>query len=124
MQRLWETSGEAGPVAGLVLIVGLVGALTSIVALLLVATRSSAAIRIGAVAAVLGAAAAGLGGAGVVHRRSITEAAIAGDHVRPLLKERLRREGYREARSAAKIGLLFAALPLLAGATAMFVGLR
>jgi hypothetical protein len=124
MHSAWQTFREAGWVAWIILMFGLVGFVAAIAAALLAAMRSRASLWAGIAAAVLGALTAGLGGLGVMAGRNTVERAIAGDSVRPLFKERIRREGYREAQSAAKVGLFFAAFPLLAGAIAMLTAPR
>jgi hypothetical protein len=119
-----ETFREVGLLAWPIFVAGALGSLVSIVALLLAAKRAPSALRVAVAATVLGALAALFGGAGVLYLRHVTEAAIVDTRASPLQAEKLRREGYGEARRPARLGLLCAAFPLLAGTFAMFAGRR
>lgn len=124
MTSMWEILREAGPVAWLIVPGGLLGALGAVVALILGVFCPRGAFRLGALVAGAGILCAGLGGAGVAQVRLATDRGIAAAEASPVRAEKIRRGGYRDARSAAGLGLIFAALPLLAGLTAMFVGRR
>lgn len=93
-----------------------------LVAVVLAALRHRAAFWAGAFALVLGATSAGLGAMGLVLGRARTDGALSGEGIDPSQKAHIRRVGYEESRSAARIGLVFAALPLLGGALAVVVG--
>ncbi|MFT3768177.1 MAG: AgmX/PglI C-terminal domain-containing protein [Minicystis sp.] len=124
MPLLVQTFREAGPVAWIIVPAGVAGALGGLVALILAVFRPAPAFRWGGMAAVLGILCAGLGAVGVAQVRAATESALVRGEVSPIDAEPLRRDGYREARSAAALGLTGAAIPLLTGITAMFAGRR
>lgn len=121
---MWETFKEIGPLAWPIVAAGALGSLASILALILAAKRAPRALHVAVAATALGALAALLGGAGVLYLRRVTEAAIVDTQASPLEAEKLRREGYAEARRPARLGLWCAAFPLLAGTAAMFAARR
>lgn len=123
MAAAWGTFREAGFVAWIILLVGLIALAASAATLLMVAARARVAPWLAMATMVLGAMAAGLGGAGVLYGRSVVDRVLGGGVVSPVQAERIRRQGYLEARSAAKVGLFFAHLPIAVGLT-MFLRRR
>lgn len=119
-----ETLREVGPLAWPIIAAALLGSLAALLALILAVLRARAALRVAVVATALGALAAALGGGGVLYLRHVTERAIIDTEASALQAEKLRRQGYDEARKPARIGLFCAAFPLLAGVVAMFAGRR
>jgi hypothetical protein len=104
------------------LLLGVVGLLLSALAVAFAASRQRAAFGVG-LAALLLAALLTFGGAlGTIYGRHLTDDAVSSGVVSKVQAERIRRIGHTEARSAAKLGLLFAVVPLLAGAFAALVG--
>ncbi len=120
MQSAWETFKEVGFIAWPIVFFGMIGGLIGVVALVLTASRSAAAKWAGVAAIALGVLCSMLGGFGMYYGRAKVDAAISGESVTAIQKERIQREGYREARGAPKIGLFFAFFPMFAGVVAMF----
>ncbi|APR86199.1 Hypothetical protein A7982_11548 [Minicystis rosea] len=124
LASMWETFREAGPVAWVIVPAGLLGAPGALVALVLAVVRPAAAFRLALSIVALGVLCAGLGAVGVAQGRAATEATIAHGDASPARADTLRRVGYRQARSAAGLGLALAAVPLLGGVTTLFVARR
>ncbi len=123
MHVAWEEFRNAGWIAFVILLVGAAAIPATIAAVAMAASGSKNARYAGIAAVVLGSMCAGLGATGVLLGRRMTEGAVAGESISPVMKERIRRMGYLESRSAARVGLFFATLPLLAGAAAIGVGM-
>jgi hypothetical protein len=126
MQTVLATLRDAGGIGWVIVVVGAIGALAALGAALAVALRAKGALGFAVAVTALGVLCAGLGGTGVVRARMATDRAIgeSAEDLRPVERQRVRREGYLTARSAAKLGLGGAALPLLAGVAAAFVAAR
>jgi hypothetical protein len=95
---------------------GGLGLLFAIGAVIEAGRRSRPAVALGMAAVAFGVACALLGGAGVVVGRARADVRTPRDAEQSEYAfERLRREGYRAARGAAKLGLICGAIPMLAG---------
>jgi hypothetical protein len=116
---MWENFQQTGVIA-----CGAVGVTASLAAVLTVASRPKAALRLAVAATVVGIACAAFAGFGQMHQRHETDRDLASEELRPAQRQRLRREGYLKARDGAATGLLVAAVPLLAGMILMFVAAR
>lgn len=115
-----EALGDAAPVGWIILHFGVIGAVGSVAALIAARHRAASARPLGAVVVMLGVVCALLGTAGVVLGRSATNRAVAHEEEgSPIQRQRIKQEGYGRARAAGRVGLVFAALPLLAGFAAL-----
>ena len=105
---------------------GVLGALAMLATGVAVLRRARATMRLALVTTALGVLAAGVGGAGVLMERAMTDRSIShsDDDLSLAERQRLRREGYLTAQVSAQLGLMVAALPLLAGVAAVFVAAR
>ena len=122
MGFIYEEVRNSGFVGYLLLFLGMIGIGIALGAVAALAGKSRAARGLGAAAVILGAVIA-LGGAGGAYfGRSQVERAIEGESVSPVTKERIRRAGYAESRSAARLGLGCAVVPIGAGAIALLAG--
>ena len=124
MHTAWETFRNAGFIAWPILFFGFLGGAAAITAIVLAIMRARAAFWIGAIALLLGSLSAGLGGFGVLRGRAQTDGALLIVAPSPSVRARIQRAGYLEAQGAAKVGLFFAAFPLLAGAIAALTAKR
>lgn len=107
-----------------VLLLGVLGLLCGAAALIFLLMRDRSTRYIGAAAVVIGTLCA-LGGVGGTYwGRAMTRDAVASVGLDPIQRERITRVGYMEARSASRLGLACAALPMLAGALALLLGPR
>lgn len=122
MNVIWMEFRNGGWPNLLILLFGVLGFAVALLAAALAASRSRAALPAGMASALLAAFIAALGILGVLWGRNMTNQAILGESISPLQKERIQRAGYDESRSCARFALAFGALPLLAGAAAMAVG--
>lgn len=122
MHVIWDEFRNGGWPNWLILLFGLLGFAVALLACALAASRSRAALPAGMASVLLAVVIASLGILGVMWGRSMTNGAIAGESISPLQKERIQRAGYDESRSCSRFALAFGALPLLAGAAAMAVG--
>jgi TonB family protein len=122
MAKVWVIFGETDWFGWVVLSLSVAGAVYAAVAVRAAVRRSPRALGLGVVAVIAGALCAGIGALGVVRGRTAADRATAAE--RPVQRERLRREGYRRARSAARVGLALGAIPLLAGAIAVLAAPR
>src|SRR5262245_40698354 len=119
MSALWEQFRMGGWPNWIIRLLGMLGMALALVAVILTASRSSAARPLGIAAVAFATAIAGVGVLGVLWGHHMVEGAISGAAVRPTLKERIRRQGYIEAKSCAKFGIGLSLLPLVAGALAI-----
>ncbi len=124
MDPAWLTLKEAGAAGVPLMVVGGAGLLLAVAAVVAYARYRHLASWVGAAALALGVACAVLGAGGMIQGRLRTEARITRLRPGPLREEAMRHAGYRDTRAAGKLGLLAAALPLLAGALAMFASRR
>jgi len=109
---------NAGFVGYLLLLLGMVGFVFAALSIAFSASRQTAAKIIGLVTLALAGLIAFGGALGTMYGRRVTESAITGLVSSELIAEKVRRAGYEEARSASKLALMFAVLPLVAGAIA------
>jgi hypothetical protein len=119
---VWDEFKNGGWMNWFVLLFGLLGLAASMLSVVLSATRSRYALAAGVACAALGAWIACLGLLGTYIGRHVVDEAVSGELLNPTQVEHIRRLGYAEARSCVKFGLGFAALPLIMGAIAVFVG--
>lgn len=119
---IFEDVKNAGFPGLLLLVLGVVGILLSVVALVFVVSKQRAAFLTGLAALGLSGLILFGGALGTMYGRHQTDQALASGAVSKVVVERIRRGGYEEARSASKLGLIFGAAPLLMGAIAAFAG--
>ncbi len=119
---LLEDVKNAGFPGLFLLLLGVMGLVLSALSISFAASRKRSAFFVGIATLALAALISFGGVLGTVYGRQMTDGALSGASVTKSQVERIRRVGYEESRSAAKLGLLFAALPLLTGAIAAFVG--
>ncbi len=126
MQSLLAAVEDAGIFGWAIVGLGGLGGLVSVGAAVAGALRARAVGKLALVARGLGGRGGGLGGGGAVRGRVLTDRSVVedADELRPVERQRVRREGYLEARGAARIGLVCAALPLLAGVVAACAAAR
>jgi hypothetical protein len=113
---------DTAPLPAAIFALGTAGGLAAVAAAILTVRRARAALWVGALATLLGAACATSGGLRAHWMRMLTDAETDIDAQSPIQAEQVRRAGYREARNPAALGLLLAAVPLAGGVAAMFAG--
>ena len=118
-----EMIQEAGPFGYLVLLLGALGLAVGFFAIVALLGKSPSAFTLGVATLLVAAAGAGAGIGGTFYGRSQVERAVAvvGSS---LDKERIMRQGYKEAQSSSWLGLFAALVPLGLGGAAAFGGSR
>ena len=103
---------------------GLIGLVVGFVAVARIAARHRAAFGSGLAAMLVACLVAAVAIFGNWRARRSVDAAVTGAAIAPTQAERIQRLGYEEAQSISILGLGFAALPLLLGASAAFASAR
>lgn len=118
-----EMIQEAGAVGYLAIALGGLGIALGFFAAIALLGKSPSAFTLGIATLIIGAAAAGAGIGGTFYGRSRVEAAV-GFVDSSVDKERIIRQGFKEAQSSSWLGLFAALLPLALGGAAAFGGSR
>lgn len=118
-----EMIQEAGAIGYLAIALGGLGITSGLFAFIALLGKSPSAFTLGVATLLIGAAAAGAGIGGTFYGRSQVERAV-GYVESNVDKERIIRQGYKEAQSSSWLGLFAALLPLALGGAAAFGGSR
>lgn len=122
MLRLSDVLGDflwhGGLLSQALLVMSALGVILSLASGVTVVALRRAAFAVGTAALVVGALEMGLGAAAAWSARGAADARAAAADLEPV-RERLRREGYEEARAVALAGLLLGTVPVIAGAAAV-----
>jgi hypothetical protein len=105
-------------------LVGLIGLLLGLVAVARIAAGQRAAFALGLMVMLMACLIAGVAILGNWRDRRLVDEAITEPSLTPSQAERVQRLGYEEAQGISKLGLAFAALPLLLGAVTAFASER
>ena len=119
-----ESFRNCGWPAFAILLLAVLGFVVAAVAAGLAAARKrQAALIVGALGVALSLGALGGGPLGAAYGRSITDAAVAGNSIDPVLRESIRATGYAEAGACVPVGLSLGVLPALLSITALALAL-
>lgn len=121
--HFFELIQEAGWVGYLVIAQGGLGITLGFFAVIALLKKSPSAFTLGVATLLIGAAAAGAGIAGTFYGRTQVDRAVSFVDS-SLDKERIIRQGFKEAQSSSWLGLFAALLPLALGGAAAFGGSR
>ncbi|HYQ15383.1 MAG TPA: hypothetical protein VEQ58_06495 [Polyangiaceae bacterium] len=115
----WHVLQECGWPSWISILAGLLAFALSAVALCLALLRRQRAILLAWLALALSLSPSGVGAGGMVIGRSRTDRIVDGGFADPSALERIREEGYREARSCLAVGSTVTVLPLLLAVSAL-----
>jgi len=123
MSNVWYLFQACGAASWLVLLVAILAMPLSIVGVALALGRVRAAKIVAGIAVVVALLPVGIGAVGTVLGRAKVDAVLASAAIDPLLRERIRVEGYKEADGCTVVGLGFGFLPLATSLVALGLAL-
>jgi hypothetical protein len=119
-----ETFKECGWPGWIILLLGLVSLGVSLLALVLILLKKpTGGVIAGALAALLGLSSIGMGPVGTMLGQQVTDQVLAGESIDPSMRERIRLQGYEEARGCITVGVSLGAVPVLASAAMLLFGI-